>query len=121
MIQTYEITAPLAGADGEALCASLTAQMDKLKSFYPALRSASVSSSEGLLRMQLRVSGCSRWHTSYAARRVGSSMLRRVKLPPEAGVMVLMDTAAGATSLTKEQGRNAPNRVTSRRSSAAVD
>jgi hypothetical protein len=62
-----------------------------VQEFYPALRCASLSASEGHLTMRLRVSGSNRWHVSYSTRKIASSMLRRLKLDPSTGVMILVD------------------------------
>lgn len=111
MIHVLEITAPLGTVDGDAAVATLTAQIEKVVHFYPALRDASVSASEGVLTMRLRVVGRSRWDISYKARRIASSMLRRVKIDPTSGTLVLVDMAPDATELTKEQGRNVSGHV----------
>lgn len=121
MIQIHEVNVPLEGADGEAAVATLSAQMDKLKGFYPALRSASVAASGDVLTMQMRVAGRTRWHISYSARRIASSMLRRVKLDPAKATMTLCETAAVASSLTKEQGRNTTGQRARVRSDTACE
>lgn len=106
MIQTFTVTAPLAGADGDAATAKLTDQMSKVQHFYPALLSSTVQASETVLTMTVRVSGQTRWHTSYAARQIGSSMLRRAGIDVATATMILTDTARHGAHLTKQQGRN---------------
>lgn len=106
MMQIYHITAALGSVDGGAAADALTTQMDKLKGFYPALRGATVTADATVLTMTVRVNGRSRWHCSYAARRIASSMLRRVKLDPVEATMTLQESLPPGMALTKEQGRN---------------
>lgn len=121
MIHILEITAPLGTVDGSAAVATLEAQMAKVVQFYPALRDASVAASEDVLTMRLRVAGRSRWHISYAARKIGSSMLRRIGVDPAAGTLVLIEKAPTASELTKEQGRNVSGHVPRGHSGVADD
>lgn len=111
MIHILEITAPLAGVDGDAAVTTLQAQMDKVVAFYPALREACVQASESHLTMRLRVAGRSRWDISYKGRRIASSMLRRVRINPETGTLIVVDMLPSAAQLTKEQGRNVSGHV----------
>lgn len=111
MIHVFDITAPLGTVDGDAAVATLTQQMEKVVHFYPALREASVEASEGVLTMHLRVAGRSRWHISYKARQIASSMLRRVGVDPTTGTLLLAQVAPTASELTKEQGRSVSGRV----------
>lgn len=106
MIQIFTITAPLGAADGDAVSATLQAAMNNLMRLHPTLREAAVRSSEGLLTMTLRVSARDRWATSRAARKIASSMLRRVGIPAAGAVLQLQLTPAGTHSLTREQGRS---------------
>lgn len=91
MIRIHDITVPLVGLDPDATISTLSAQIAKVQEFYPALRGATLSASEGVLTMRLRTSGRTRWHVSYSARKIASSMLRRVKIDPSTAVMVLVD------------------------------
>lgn len=91
MIQIHDVTVPLGNLDPDAAISALSAQIAKVQEFYPALRCASLSASEGHLTMRLRVSGRTRWHVSYSTRRIASSMLRRLKLDPSTGTMMLVD------------------------------
>ena len=101
MIQIHDVTVPLAGLEPDATISTLQAQIAKVQEFYPALRSASLSASEGHLTMRLRVSGRTRWHVSYSTRKIASSMLRRLKLDPSTGVMTLVDIpVSGKTRVT---------------------
>jgi hypothetical protein len=100
MIQIHDVAVPLAGLDPDATISSLNAQIAKVQEFYPALRSASLSASEGVLTMRLRVSGRSRWHVAYSSRRIASSMLRRIKLDPATGVMTLVHVPGNGHSVT---------------------
>ncbi len=111
MIHVLEITAPLGTRDADTAVATLTAQMAKVTHFFPALLDASVTASEGLLTMRLRVTGRSRWDISYKARRIASSMLHRAGVDPASGTLVLADMAPTASGLTKAQGRNVSGHV----------
>lgn len=111
MIHILEITAPLGTIDGDAAVATLQAQTDKVVAFYPALRDASVSASEGLLTMRLRVAGRSRWDISYKGRRIASSMLRRIGVDPGTGTLLVVEKMPSASELTKAQGRNVSGHV----------
>lgn len=121
MIHILEISAPLGDVDGDAAVAALSDQMNKVMQFYPALREAAVQASEGVLTMRLRVAGRSRWDISYKARRIASSMLRRVKIDPQTGVLVLVETMPTAAELTKEQGRNVSGHVPRNHSATSAD
>lgn len=111
MIHILEITAPLAGTDGLAAESTLSTQMAKVIHFYPALLDAQAEAAEGSLTLRLRVKGRSRWDISYKARKIASSMLRRVGIDPATGTLVLVDMAPAATKLTKEEGRNVSGHV----------
>lgn len=111
VIHVLEVTAPLGAVDASLAVSTLRAQMDKVKAFYPALLDADVQAREGHVRMRLRVKGRSRWDISYKARRIASSMLRRVKIDPETGTLLVVEQATKATELTKEQGRNVSGHV----------
>ncbi len=109
MIQVFTVTAPLGGLDADAVSATLQAAMDHLTHLHPSLREASVSGSEGLLTMVLRVSGRDRWATSQRARKIASSMLRRVRIPVESATLDLVRTPPNSHSLTRDQGRSVGN------------
>jgi ribose 1,5-bisphosphokinase PhnN len=108
MIRVYEVTAALEGADEDAVTATLSAQLQRVADLYPALRSASVTAAEGVLRMRLRVSGRDQWATSRAARIVATSMLRRVKIDATSAAMQLVEVAASGRNLRKDAGRSVP-------------
>ena len=108
MIRVYQVTAPLADLDAGATTAKLSDQLQKVADLYPALRSASVQASEGVLTMTLRVSARDRWATSHAARVVASSMLRRVKIDIAAAAMELVEVPTTGRDLRKDTGRSVP-------------
>lgn len=109
MIHIFAVTAPLGDLDGGAVCATLQAATDALIHAHPALREASLRSSEGVLTMTLRVSGKDRWMTQRHARKIATSMLRRVRIPAESATLDLVRTPANTRSLTREQGRSVGN------------
>lgn len=113
MIQTFTVTAPLGQVDADAAVATLDKSMARVTHLHPALRSASVTASEGVLTMVLRVAGRTRWHSSGDARKVASSMLHRVGIAAADASMVLTDVARTLNSLTKAQGRSVSNGVKS--------
>lgn len=111
MIQTFTVTAPVADCDEKALCATVSGAAAKVTAKYPALLEMGVTASEGLLTLTLRVSALNRWATSYAARRIASSLLHRAKVDVDSASMELTSTASAGRSLTKEQGRSIHNAV----------
>ena len=108
MIRVYEVTAALQDLNADATTATLSDQLQRVADLYPALRSASVAASEGVLTMRLRVSARDQWATSRAARIVASSMLRRVKIDVAAATMQLVEVAPSGRDLRKETGRSVP-------------
>ncbi len=106
MIRIFTVTAPLGDMDSDAVCATLQAAMDRLTFLHPALREASACGSGGVLTMMLRVSGRDQWSTLRAARKIATSMLRRVKIPTETAVLEPVLAPANSHSLTREQGRS---------------
>jgi hypothetical protein len=106
MIQTFMVTAPLGQVDGDGATATLTAAMARVRHLHPALRAGSVAACDGELRMQLRVAGRTRWHSSGDARKIASSMLHRAGIDVSMARMELMQTAPSTVHLTKEQGRS---------------
>ena len=105
MIQIYVVTAQLGQVDGDAATATLNIAMDRVM-HAPNLRSAAAEASEGVLTLTLRVAGRTRWHIQGDARKIGSSMLRRVGVDVADARLELQRTLPSANSLTKEQGRS---------------
>jgi len=106
VIQIYIVTAPLGHVDGDAAVATLTTAMDRVTHAHPCLRSAAVAASEGVLTLTLRVAGRTRWHAQGDARKIGTSMLRRVGVDVGSAAMELERTLPSANALTKAQGRS---------------
>ncbi len=106
MIRIFTITAPLAGQDPEAACTVLADAMDKLRRLYPPLVEATALADRDVLTLKLRVSARDQWACSAAARKIGTNMLLRLKIPADQGQLQLVRTAPPATTLTKEQGRS---------------
>lgn len=106
MIRIFTIVAPLAGRDEAAAVATLQAAMDRLRWLYPPLVSADTVADQGVLTLTLRVSARDQWACFRAARKIGTNMLLRLKIPAGHGKLELVDTAAPATTLSKERGRN---------------
>lgn len=106
MIRIFTVTAALNGRDPAATTATLEAAADKLARLYPALLGASVKAAGDTLTLSIRVSSRDQWSCSTAARKIGTNMLLRVKIPAEQGTLLLISTAPPATTLTKETGRN---------------
>jgi hypothetical protein len=114
MIHIFQVDAPLGDLDPDATTAKLTTQLARVADLYPALRSAAVAASEGVLTMTLRVSARDRWATSRAARLVASSMLRRAKISVSAASMTIVATPSNGRSLTGATGRSAAPRIPAR-------
>jgi hypothetical protein len=108
MIRVYQVTVPVGDLDADATTAKLSDQLQKVADLYPALRSAAVQASGGVLTMRLRVSARDRWATSRAARIVASSMLRRVKIDVADATMTLVEVPTNGRDLRKETGRSVP-------------
>jgi len=106
MIQIYVVTAPLGQVDGEAAVATLNTAMDRVTHAHPTLRSAAAAAAEGVLTLTLRVAGRTRWHAQGNARKIGSSMLRRIGVDIGSASMELERTLPSASALTKAQGRS---------------
>jgi hypothetical protein len=106
VIQIYIATAPLGQVDGDAAVATLNVAMDRVLHAHPNLRSASAAASEGVLTLTLRVAGRTRWHAQGDARKIATSMLRRVDLDVAGSKMELERTLPSANALTKVQGRS---------------
>lgn len=106
MIQDFTITAPLGDVDPDAATATLNEATGKLARLHPALRAAAVTHAQGVLTMNLTVSGTDRWVTQRAARKIATSMLARVKIPVAGAVLELVRTPPNTRSLTAAQGRS---------------
>lgn len=106
MIRIFTVTAPLAGADEAAAVATLQAAVDKLRRLYLPLISAEAAADQGVLTLTLRVSARDQWACFAAARKIGSNMLLRLKIPAQTATLELVGTMLPATTLTKERGRN---------------
>lgn len=106
MIRIYTITAPLSDEDPTAAVATVQNSADKLRRLYPPLITAQAVADQGVLTLTLRVSARDQWACSKAARKIGTNLLVRLKIPPEHGTLELAGTAPPATTLTAERGRN---------------
>lgn len=106
MIRIFTVTAPLQGQDPAAAGALLDAASEKLRRLYPPLIEANVHTDADVVTVTLRVSARDQWSCFSAARKIGTNMLLRLKIPAEAGVLELVGTAPSAKTLTKERGRN---------------
>lgn len=106
MIRIFTVTAPLAGQDSAAALKVLVEAMDKLRRLYPPLLEAVAAADQDVLTLKLRVSARDQWACFTAARKIGTNMLLRVKIPAQAGKLELVGTAPPATTLTNERGRN---------------
>lgn len=90
MMHIWRVEAPLGDVNGDAATATLSASMDRLIHLHPHLRSASVQASEGVLVLELRVTGRDRWAVAAHARKIGSRMLERVRIDVATAKMVFV-------------------------------
>lgn len=109
MIQIFVITAPLGERDPVASAEVLRAAVAKVQHSFPPLREAIIQAAEGVLELRLTVAGRDRWDLSAKARRIGSSMLWRLKIAAEEGTMELIRTVPNGQGLTKGLGRSIAN------------
>lgn len=106
MIRIFAITAPLGGQDPQAAVALLDAAFDNLRRLYMPLIAAQAMADQDVLTLTLRVSARDQWACFAAARKIGSNMLLRLKIPAQTATLELVGTMLPATTLTKERGRN---------------
>lgn len=106
MIRVFTITAPLGGQDPDAAVALLDDAFHKLRRLYMPLIEAQAMADQDVLTLHLRVSARDQWACFAAARKIGSNMLLRLKIPAETATLELVATMLPATTLTKERGRN---------------
>lgn len=111
MIQTFEVTAPLGQRDAGDSIATLQSAAEKIRTTFPALLEATVTASDSVLTLLLKVSARNRWDVSIKARKIATSVLWRLKIHASEAEMQLVHTAPSAKSLTKEQGRNVSGHV----------
>ena len=107
MIRIFAVTAPLSGQDPAAVLAVLADAIDRLRRLYPPLIEAVAVADQDVLTLTLRVSARDQWACCTAARKIGTNMLLRLKIPADQGKLELMGTAPPATTLGNERGRNA--------------
>jgi len=105
MIQVYVVTAQLGQVDGDRAVRTLRDATIRIARLHPSLRSSAVEAADGVLTMTLRVAGRTRWHVQGDARKIATSMLRRVDLDVAGAKMELERTMPSAKNLTKVQGR----------------
>lgn len=105
MIRTFTITAPLTQLTGDEAVATLQAAGDKLRRLYTHFVRCQARVQDGQLTLALTVSSRDQWSCSATARKIGTNLLLRVKIPADTATMQLTATAPPATTLTKEQGR----------------
>lgn len=113
MIQIFTVTAPLGAVDPDTTTATLQAATARVAEKYPGLLDASAQASDGVLTLTLKVSAANRWYTSSVARKIATSMLKRVRIRAVDASMVLTRTLPSALSLTKAQGRSVAHPVES--------
>ena len=99
MIRIFECRAPLAGADGEALIATLQAQMPRVTHLHPQLLGVTLEVSEGFLIMTLRVRARDRSNVWQKARLIASRLLNRVKLDAATATLILVGIPADGRSI----------------------
>lgn len=87
--RVFECRAPLAGAEPEAVIASLEAQMAKVMFHFPQLRGAELQAAEGHLVMTLRICARDRSAVTHKAKVVATRLLQRAKLSVPDATLVL--------------------------------
>lgn len=107
MIRIFTVTAPLGGVDPAAAVSTLDKATDMLTRLYPALRGAQAHAADGVLTLTIRVSSRDQWACTAAARKIGTNMLLRLKIPADQGKLELVRTVPSARSLTGAAGRSA--------------
>lgn len=109
MIRVFEVTAPLGDRDPQASVDMLHAATEMLRRLYMPLISFQAAAEKDVLTLTIRVSAKNQWACSGAARKIGSNLLLRLKIPAEQGTMQLVGTELPGSSLTAERGRNVSN------------
>lgn len=106
MIRVFTLTAPLGDKDPDTAVATLNAAADMLRRLYPAFLSAQGVADQNVLTLTLRISARDQFACITAARKIGTNMLLRVRIPADQGTLQLVGSEPSARSLTKERGRN---------------